>query len=864
MKSSLQKLAEQFAHSDNLQDYTFVFPNQRAGLFFRKYLASAIAKPMFAPSVMSINQCFAELSDLRVADQLTLLLRLYSIYQHYRPNNEGLERFIYWGKMMLTDFSEIDNHRVEHVQALFANIRDLHEIDERFSYLTPEQRTALARFWKEFADSHLQHPSDPDDSSSMLNAFLHTWDLLLPLYNDLRQQLKQDGLAYEGMLHREVIDHWQDIPSARFRTQYVFIGFNALTTTERQLIINLQQMGRAELYFDYESDFLHDSENKASLFLADNLKLSSQAHELSLPLPAADKPYTLVEVASTVGQVHEINRILRLIAQEKPADWTRTVVVLPDEQLLLPLLHAIPADINKINVTMGYPLRATSLYTLVANPTQLPDTLTAFFHYMRQQLTPKQHPENSEALYLILQTLDRLEAAVEAYPHIAFTVGDIHQLLKLLTMEATIPYIGEPLQGLQIMGVLETRALDFDNVIIADFNDDLYPGRSTGNSFIPYTLRCGFGMPTPDRQNAVFAYNFYRMISYAKRVWFISNTAVDDTHSGERSRYYYQLKWQYGIPIKRQLVQAQLATPQQPTDDHITKDHRIDDIQALSATMLNTYLRCPKSFYYKYIERLKEPEPDESISASELTIGSVLHAIMEHLYQPYVGQTITAEQLRSILSSIQDDAQWNAREELNDLGQDVLARGVMRSYVMNILEHDMQQAPFRYLASETKLSASRNGKNLYGYADRLDVKTGQLRIIDYKTGYTDLKFRSMDKVFGIVLDEQGQLAAHNHAQSQILQTLLYCWMATVNPPMPDLPSTAVPHIYPVRALTPQTTTAIQTPLKSDLELDSDVQQAFLSQLDALINEIFDKNRPYSPCVDTRQCEHCAFLQLCKA
>jgi hypothetical protein len=328
-------------------------------------------------------------------------------------------------------------------------------------------------------------------------------------------------------------------------------------------------------------------------------------------------------------------------------DLTRTAVVLPDEQLLIPLLNAFPESVSKINVTMGYPLRATSLYMPVAYPEQflqpMPELPADFITKMRDYLHAQINGNTSEAIYQLTKVLDRLETALTVYPQIAFTVSDIQQLLKMLTLESSIPYAGEPLDGLQVMGVLETRALDFDNIIITDFNDDLYPGRSRGNSFIPYLLRVGFDMPTPDRQNAIFAYNFYRMLSYAKNVWFIANSAADEQHSGEISRYFYQLIWQYKLDIQQTTVTYSLDSRATDTDcNAVEKDRRLKQLTSRSASALTAYLRCPKSFYYKYIERVKEPKQDEDISVSDLTLGNVLHEIMQQLYTPFIGKNITA------------------------------------------------------------------------------------------------------------------------------------------------------------------------------------------------------------------------------
>lgn len=865
MRSKLHAIAQTFVTQvgSDLPRYTFVFPNHRAGLFFRKYLSQYVDKPMFAPHVMSINECFSELSDLQVADQLTLLLRLYSEYQRLKPNAETLDQFIYWGKMMLADFSEIDNHLVPHVEALFASIHDLHAIEERFQYLTDNQRKALARFWKEFQDSDKHHPN-----VEMHKRFLHTWDLLHPLYSALRENLLCDGLAYEGMLHREVLERWQSIPQESFREQYVFLGFNALTASERELMLRLQEMGKADFYFDYDSPYLRDPQNKASLFMEENLRLFHSRFPISnTQYPIANNEVcdiTLVSVPSTVGEVHEVNRILSEIIPTDSHDLTRTAVVLPDEQLLIPLLNVFPKSVSKINVTMGYPLRATSLYMPVAYPEQylipMPDTADAFIVQMREYLLSLRNDDNAEGVYQLIKVLDRLQTALVAYPYIAFTVADVQQLLKMLTLETTIPYVGEPLDGLQVMGVLETRALDFDNVIITGFNDDLYPGRTSNNSYVPYTLRCGFDLPTPDRQNAIFAYNFYRMLSYAKRVWFITNSTADEQHSGEVSRYFYQLKWQYGVDVKQVVAVNQLVMPSNKECEPILKDARVGELSRLSASALGTYLRCPKLFYYKYIERIQEPEIDESVSVSEATLGNVLHAIMYVIYTPYLGQTITSSILENLLRQINDDAYWESLSPLQDLKGDKLAEKVVRSYVNNILNYDYTRTPFQLLAAEQPIRVVLpNNMTINATLDRIDNKAGLVRVVDYKTGRADLEYNSMADVFGVVPLAEGETyALRKKGNAYVLQTMLYCWILS------DTYAQISPTIYPARRLSDVSiTTSVHTSSNDDpLLFDDGLKQEFMSELNTLVDEIRNLEIPFLPTTDTHICENCPFVQLC--
>lgn len=867
MRSKLHAIAQTFVQEvgADLQHYTFVFPNHRAGLFFRKYLSQHIDKPLFAPRVMTINECFAALSDLQVADTLSLLLRLYRAYKQLHPKGEPLDRFIYWGKMMLADFSEIDNHLVPHVEALFASITDLHAIEERFAYLTDNQRSALSRFWKEFHDSNIHHAN-----ADIHQRFLRTWDMLYPLYSALREDLKAEGLAYEGMLHRELLEHWDDIPMERFSEQYVFVGFNALTRSEKELMLRLQTMGRADFYFDYDSPYLRDAQNRASMFMQENLQLFASRYAVSSQWE--DMPNTeiqLISVPSTVGEVHEVHRILSEIIPADCPDLTRTAVVLPDEQLLIPLQHAIPAEVKKINVTMGYPLRATTLYTLVAHPEQylaaMPAAPALYIEQMRECLHAQLTADNSEGVYQITKVLDRLEKALRCYQDIDFTVSDIQQLLKMLTLESTIPYVGEPLDGLQVMGVLETRALDFDNVIITGFNDELYPGRTSSNSYIPYTLRCGFSLPTPDRQNAIFAYNFYRMLSYAKRVWLITNSVADEQHSGEVSRYYYQLKWQYGVEVAHTMVTHPLAMPAQGLCQAVEKDERLQAIDALSATGLTTYLHCPKKFHYKYIEQLKEPAPDESVSASEMSVGNALHAVMEQVYAPYVGKNVTKEMVQILLDWVRDDANWESLNTKQTLSNDVLADKAVRSYVNYILLYDYMLAPFQYHASEKKLEARLQGRKLYGYADRIDSVGKLLRVIDYKTGSTDMQYTTMAEVFGCKQQEEdGVYTVRQKAKPQLLQTMLYSWMLSAKEGMVAPGQSVSPQVYATRRLADMIQTTDMLEQRDEaIVMDEEMQQAFVQQLEALLKEIFDMNIPFVPTPDTHSCTYCAFADLCK-
>ena len=909
MKSYLKQLAKQIAREagDRLQDYTFVFPNRRAGLFFRHHLAGEMHKPIWAPEIITINDCFAQLSPLHTADQLTLLIRLYHTYCRV-IHEEPLGDWLYWGRMLLQDFSEVDNHLTPNVKELFTTIRDLKMIDQQFGYLSDRQREAISSFWGDV------RPKDRQTTEH----FMQLWDCLWPMYDTFRQQLLADGLAYEGLLHRHLIEHWDELAPQRMKSHYVFVGFNALTASEEQLMIRLREAGRAEFHFDYSDRKVADPENRTSLFIEHNKQLFGLT-DIGTATEDTEKNIRLISVPSTTGEAHEVWRVLNEMfpADQPHESYTRTAVVLPDERMLLPILSSIPEQIDKVNVTMGYPLRTTPAYALVGLLRQLLQRRTeaGFYHtdvvnilnhrfirqyaaeeaqallmqieqqnliYVPGKAIPDQpllqaiflsaklttqtidylrdilllvSEDTTEELFTIPTALNQIEQTLRTYP-VVIQPQELFLLIELLLDDRTIPYAGEPLEGLQIMGVLETRALDFDRLIITGFNDDLYPGTSTGHSFIPYTLRRGFGLPTPERQDAIFAYNFYRMLSYAREVVFICN--ADTENHGEPSRYLAQLRYQYGMTIHHETVQPDnTTTPSQPItihkDEHVLQ--QLSDYvnpqgrQGFSASALNDYLKCPALFYWGRVAGIKPPK-EVSEETDDLTIGNVFHAIMEHLYAPYQGQEITSDRIRQFQSQI--DAHWPALPELENVREDMLALTVLRRYVDQQLERDLGRTPFRYLHAEMPCHDTftlEDGRQvrLTGKIDRVEEKDGVIRLIDYKTGKGETVYENIPSLF-----DPNSKNRNKQALQTILYTLLY-------PNPSDHP--VVPHIYSQRMAADEPTEVRQ---KGHEHFDLDeIKSDFKKGLDGLIKEILSPDQDFVAKTEGfRQCDNCNFYSLC--
>ena len=568
MKPFLYQVASLFysEYGAEVSRLAFVFPNRRTGLFFQKYLSEVSEKPLFSPTILTINDLFVQLSGKQAADRISMLFKLYDIYLRHSGSSETFDEFLYWGEMLLNDFDDIDKYMAD-ARMLFTNVTDLREIENDFSFLSPEQIAAIRTFWSSFY---------PKGDTPNQEQFLAVWQILYALYTDLREALATEGKGYEGMIFREVVEQMEkdeccDLPY----TKVVFVGLNALSVAEERFLSGLQKRGIADFYWDYASPKVTDPDNKASYFVERNLRqFPSQLIEngqLTIDNEDDDKKkIEVIGIPSGIGQAKQVCSILNELCKEdemSAEEALRTAVILPDEHLLIPVLNAIPEQIKRINVTMGYPLAGTPVASLMEYILALQkniryvdrrpvfyfrDVLPILNHRYISTTSPemvsnlvKDISENNK-IYIsyddlnktpllsilftpvtavetfsdyLINVLQELNKAVEggklkvesvnsdAEPLSTFnsqlsTINDIEQefifhyfatvnrmkevmreanvemkidtyfrLLKRVTDTITIPFQGEPLSGLQIMGVLETRALDFDRLIILSMNE---------------------------------------------------------------------------------------------------------------------------------------------------------------------------------------------------------------------------------------------------------------------------------------------------------------------------------------------------------------------------------------------------------
>lgn len=962
MKPFLYQVATLFyqQYGAEIHRLAFVFPNRRAGLFFQKYLSEISERPLFSPSILTINDLFMQLSGMHPADKIQMLFRLYELYKQRSGSSESFDEFIYWGEMLLNDFDDIDKYMVD-ARMLFRNVSDLKSLDDDFNYLSPEQVQAIRSFWSSFY---------PKGDSPNQQHFLELWEILYDLYAGLRTSLVKDGCGYDGMIFREVVEQLEKESMSDFPfDQVVFVGLNALSVSEERLLLALQKKGVADFYWDYVGPWVTDPDNKASFFLERNLRLFPSRMQLPVTEPVQAE-IRVMGVPSAIGQAKQVYPILQALADEQQLtdeSALRTAIVLPDEHLLVPVLNAIPEAIQYINVTMGYPLAGTPVaalmeyiltlqkniryidrvpvfyfrdvlpilnhqYVMAAAPeevSQLVKDMTAgnriYVHAAdlnRHELlsilfTPVQNTE--ELSDYLIHVLEALNACLrnnrpnpddeEMISNSTQTTADIEQefifhyfatvnrmkevmreakiemrldtyfrLLKRMTDLITIPFEGEPLSGLQVMGVLETRALDFDRLIILSMNEGIFPLKKAANSFIPYNLRRGFGLPTYEHQDSVWAYHFYRLIRRAKQVTLLYDTRTTGLQTGEVSRFVHQLRYHYQYPLIDELVVYDVASSAVPPIsvqktaevEKLLSDFLSGGPRALSASAINTYLDCPLKFYFSVLEQIQE-EDEITETVERDVFGSILHKVMEDLYAPFKGKLVTADLLK-LLRKDQPLLTGTIARAFAELffkspvvrpleGENFLTGEMIRKYAEKILEQDARFTPFHYIESEKKVRATitlsdKRVVQLKGFIDRVDSLDRVLRIVDYKTGSGKLEFESVEGLF----DKEAK-----DRPKAVMQVFLYAWMYQQLPEYTGMP--IQPAIYYLRTLFQRSFDPVVEQKKGRGKADKvnsfqEFVADFEDKLRQCLDEIFNLDIPFTQTETGKACAYCSFRGLC--
>lgn len=938
----------------NFTKVAIVFPNKRASLFFNEYLAQESDRPIWSPTYVSISELFRQSSDLSIADPIKLVCDLYKVFQKATGSKETLDDFYFWGEMLIADFDDADKNMAD-THALFSNLKDLNELMDNYDFLEEGQKEALSQFFHNFSINQV---------TELKQRFISMWNVLGDIYTEYKALLESQSIAYEGMLYRQVIEQL-DVEALPYN-KYIFVGFNVLNKVEHTLFKKLNEAGKAMFYWDYDTFYLNKTPHEAGEFIRRNLR------DFPSELPASffdnlnqPKEVTFIESPTENGQVRYLPQWIRenLTSQEK-----ETAVVLCNEALLQPVLHALPDNVKHINITMGFPLSQTPAYSFVNalmelhtsgyNPNNgrylFAEVISVLKHPYTRQLSPeaekleqtltrdnrfyplpselkqdnvlellftprRNNPDlcsmlsealkevaviyqqqaashsdafdqlYRESLFKTYTLVNRFHTLIES-KELNVQAGTFQRLLTRVMSSSSIPFHGEPAIGMQVMGVLETRNLDFRHLIMLSVNEGQLPKAGGDSSFIPYNLRKAFGMTTIDHKIAVYAYYFYRLMQRAEKVTLVYNTATDGINRGELSRFMLQFLIEWGYPVLRKQLEA-AQSPQDSTPIIIEKtpdimermksvfDFRSNPKALISPSALNCYLDCPLKFYYKYVALLSAPD-EVTADIDSAKFGSIFHYAAEHIYKDLTahGKLISRENLETLLKDevrLQTYVDNGFKELFFNLppneqpeynGIQLINSAVIVKYIQQLLRNDLRYAPFTFVGSEQRIfenieictSTGDIQSRIGGIIDRIDSKGESLRIVDYKTGGDADTPANVQSLF--IPDKK--------RSNYVFQTFLYASIVCKKlREKNDSRLVAPALLYIHRAASENYSPVIQMgePRKPKEPVDNFAQYEgdFRENLKTLLEDIFNPDISFTQTEIEDKCAYCDFRALCK-
>ena len=963
METFLQLVAQDLYKKtgNDLSRTVVVFPNKRASLFFNEQLAAQSDRPLWSPTYVSISDLFRQLSPWKAGDPIRLVCELYRVFREETKSEETLDDFYFWGELLISDFDDVDKNLVD-ADRLFGNLQDLKNIMDIPDYLSQEQEEAIQEFFRNFSI---------EKRTELKEKFISLWDKLGDIYRHYRKRLAELGIAYEGMMYRQVME---ELDTQRLDyDRYVFVGFNVLNRVEQAFFLRLQEAGKAWFYWDYDVFYtLRPSEanppykHEAGEFILRNLKLfPNQLPESCLDVMSRPKQIRFLSAPTENAQARFLPQWMKGLELPEGAQQKENAVVLCNEAMLVPVLHTLPEEVKDVNITMGFPLAQTPVYSYINALTELqtdgyradsgryvyeavmavlkhpyvrqlsaeaeklerrltkdnrfyplPSELKADA-FLEQVFTPqngqkalcswlterikdvsvlyRNEPEEEEkdifgqlyreSLFKSYTLVNRLLNLLETGELEGVRTGTLKRLMNRLLTAANIPFHGEPAIGMQVMGVLETRNLDFKNLIVLSLNEGQLPKAGGESSFIPYNLRKAFGMTTIEHKNAVYAYYFYRLMQRAENVTLMYNTSTDGLNRGEMSRFMLQFLVEWPHEIRREYLeagqspQAERTIRVEKTEEMVERMCQRYNVEKhpkafFSPSALNTYLDCRLRFYYRYAAGLKLPE-EVTAEIDSALFGTIFHRSAELVYTELTehGKEIRKEDLERLLKNevkLQGYVDRAFKEEFFHVpeeeqpeynGTQLIHARVIASYLRQLLRNDLNYAPFSMEGMEQEVKevmeidtpAGKLKIQIGGTIDRMDSKDDTLRIVDYKTGGAP---KTPENIAQLFTPAEGR-------PNYIFQTFLYAAILCRKQAKKVAPALLYIHRAAQDTYSPVIEMGAARQPKQPVNNFSFYEDEFRERLQQLLEEIFSLHTPFDQTEQTRQCEYCDFRRLCR-
>ena len=963
MESFLEQTAALIytTHKDNLDKVCVVSPNRRAALYLRKYLARLIDKPVWLPEMLTIEDFAVKYSGYTLADTMSLLFELHAVHTAIEGDKaQTFEKFMQWGQMLLGDFNEVDLYLADPKQL--------------YSYLSDDKAIEL---W---------NPSGEPLTEFEKN-YLSFFSSMQVYYSGLHDFLKKENMAWQGMAYRKLAEETEWMDTLPYEKIY-FIGFNALTKAEERITSRLERSGKAVMLWDADSYYVDNPIHEAGRFLRQYMTNPKNGDYQWKGNYFKDNAKKIIirGVPNKVSQAKEAGKLIAQLMKENK-DLTGTALVLADETLLLPVLNAIPEESGDFNVTMGFSLTYTPLFSLIdailgihTTSVQVSKGKAEPLFYTKELLRLLMHPYiarmsggygATNALAVILrndklpfQSAQRIITTIKAegvkidprldelfgllldkswqsalgtlenltsltgklklaFPHpkgisknqvatgqidvpieheyfFAFArliyrlkkmhgqyeamnnIETLRQILLQLMKLEKIPFYGEPLKGIQIMGMLETRTLDFDRVILLGANDDLLPGSRKHDSFIPYNIKMEFGIPIHTDKDAVMAYHFYRLLQRTQDMWMFYNTEPGNMGGGDKSRFILQLHEELTLTNPDTIIDMgilSLPPAGKPDKEGITI-HKTPEILSIldrlaekgfSHTSLSKYINCSLQFYFSVVLKLTETEEiEETIDAS--VMGSVIHDVLHVLYEEYINQLISPEHIKLMIKKVPEVTKAAFKNNPDykgsyDAGKNLLIVKVAQLYITNYLKKELSviqdenlplfirdlESGFSYKLplDDPKAEGGLRMVNIKGFIDRIDQSGETLRLIDYKSG-------NVDERKELKLKEPEELLT-DPAKSKALQLLIYKFLIEKNPDsITGSFSRIEPGIISLRKFGSYLMSLDDAEAWKPAGNYTDFEQV----LTELVRQIYDTELTFKAATYIERCKYCSFSPIC--
>ncbi len=835
------------SNNENLSELTFILPSKRAGLFLKHQLTKVTKQTIFSPHIISIEEFVEELSQLKSISNAELLFEFYNAYIKITKKKEAdtFEAFSKWAQILLQDFNEIDRYLIPQ-----KNI---------FDYLSAIQ--------------DLNHWSLENDKTEFVKNYLSFWNKLHNYYILFTEQLINKKIGYQGLIYREAVNNLESYIQYNTEKQHVFLGFNALNTSEETIIQELLQNDLAKIYWDIDTVFINNQKHDAALFTRQHKSnwtfFKDKPFNWITTNYSKEKNVSVFGIPKNIGQAKYIGTLLNNLQKDNQS-LQNTAVVLGDENLLVPVLNSLPSGIDALNITMGFPLKSIPIASLFESLFHLHKTPSNTFYYKdviniisHQFIRPlfyvkevdyaTQIIETIDANNLVYLTAERLkllgdhskdlidllfsnwtQSVNEAlkncsqlilqiknylddekdsnllsleylfrfnelfnevarlnteYNHIK-DISTLYSVYKELLSSETLDFQGEPLQGLQIMGMLESRVLDFETIIISSVNEGILPSGKTNNSFIPFDVKIENNLPTYKEKDAVYTYHFYRLLQRAKNVYILYNTEADILTGGEKSRFVTQLELEGIHHINHQIIAPQVPVIQASLNvvkktGSILSELKGVAYKGFSPSSLTNYIRNPIDFYYQKILKIKEHDNVEETVAAN-TLGTVVHNTLEDFYKPLVGTFISVEIIKELKANITKTVTHHFTDVYKEgditKGKNLIIFEIAKRYVSNFLDLEIKELK---AGNQIKIIAIEANNNVVveipeldfpvtitGKVDRVDEFNGVTRIVDYKTG-------SVEQSQVEIIDWES-ITTDYSKYSKSFQVLTYAYMMSVS------------------------------------------------------------------------------------